>query len=90
MTQTTRPLDADHPALIAEVLYEVTRWPSGSPDPDALNFQPRSSRLRTYAYEGNGELPVARPAFRFRVAATPVDNIQIFDPLVFCRFGPIP
>lgn len=75
---------------------EVMRWPDVGPAAATerldMGFwpQPPAGRLRTYSYEANSMLPGARPAFRFRVAATPVDGLEIYDPIAFCRTGPIP
>jgi hypothetical protein len=69
---------------------DVTRWPFASPPIYETRTFVSGGRLRTEAVESNATVPGPTDAFRFIVKAGTQPKFQLFDPVIYCRFGPRP
>lgn len=64
----------------------LTSWKLDTPFPETRSV----ARLRSYLFEANGLLPSSTPQFRFRLPAGQASSINIFEPLIMCRWGNVP
>ena len=72
------------------VWTEQTRWPYAQPPIyETRNFI-NGQRLRSDVVESNATVPGPTDMFRFVVSPGAATKFQLFDPVVYCRFGPRP